>query len=260
MIWHKVWDKLVARFSVVAIDLRGYGRSSKPAGDERHAVYGKQAMSQDCVNVMTKMGHSRFFVCAHDRGARVAHKLLVDHPASVIKAILLDICPTVAMFGATNFDFASAYYHWFFLIQPSPFPEDMILANPEAFMKRSLGRHPTGESEVFTEETYASYLSVMRDPAAVHAMCEDYRAAASIDIEQHKQDDEQGRKIKAPLLVLWGKKGVVEKLFDAVAEWKKASDSSVEGESLDSGHYIPEEVPEVLLDHILQFFGPMDEI
>ena len=253
--WHKVWDQLISRFTLIAIDLRGYGRSSKPRGNDQHVNYSKRTMARDCVNVMSGLGYESFYICAHDRGARVAHQLLVDYPALVLKAILLDICPTAAMYEATNFNFAFSYYHWFFLIQPAPFPEEMILANPEAFLKRQTGRHLSGEGDVFAPEVYQSYLSMLKNPAAVHAMCEDYRAAASIDLEDQRQDAAQGKKIRQPMLILWGKKGVVQQQFDAIAEWKKVSDSSVEGLALDCGHYIPEEAPAALLEQIFDFFS-----
>lgn len=210
-------------------------------------------MAQDCVDVMSALGYDNFYVCAHDRGARVAHKLCVDHPISVRKAILLDIAPTLAMYGKMDFAFAKAYYHWFFLIQDAPYPEKLISASPETFLEYNMGaRHGRG-LEIFEKECYESYLNVMREPAAVHAMCEDYRAAASIDLEDHKKDNEAGRWIQCPLMVLWGKHGVIEKCFQALEEWGKVS-STVVGESLDCGHHIPEEASEALLSRVLEFF------
>ncbi|KAL9104760.1 MAG: hypothetical protein Q9163_000310 [Psora crenata] len=200
---------------------------------------------------MAQMGHDKFYICAHDRGARVAHKLCVNHPDMVLKAMFLDIAPTLAMYNRTDFTFAKAYYHWFFLIQPSPFPEDLINSNPEAFMEASMGRQ--ARMKIFNQDCLKSYTEVMKDPAAVHAMCEDYRAAASIDLEEHKEDDHKGRKIQCPIMVLWGQQGIIEKCFDAIEEWKKVSNSTVAGESLDCGHYIPEEAPDALLSHILRF-------
>ena len=232
---------------MVALDLRGYGQSSKPAADETHSTYSKRVMAQDCVDVMSKLGHNdAFYICAHDRGARVAHKLCVDHPGRVKKAIFLDIAPTLAMYSKTDYVFAKAYFHWFFLIQPSPLPESFLLnADPEAFL-----RAPKGAFHPFCLE---SYKRMLKDPACVHAMCEEYRASASVDLDAHREDEERGRRIQCPLMVLWGKSGIIEKCFDAVAEWKAVSDSSVVGESLDCGHYIPEERPEELLAHITAF-------
>ena len=235
----------------MALDLRGYGFSSKPAGDDRHSNYSKSVMAQDCVRIMTQMGYNKFYICAHDRGARVAHKLCVNHPEMVLKAMFLDIAPTLAMYTKTDFTFAKAYYHWFFLIQPSPLPEDLINGNPTVFMEVSMGRH--AGLKMFNQDCLKSYIDVMKNPAAVHAMCEDYRAAASIDLEEAREDEEMGRKIQCPVMVLWGKHGIIEKCFDAIGEWKKVSRSTVVGESLDCGHYIPEEAPEALLEHIQKF-------
>ena len=248
--WHRVADQLAHTYTVIALDLRGYGKSSKPPSDDRHETYSKRTMAHDCIEVMRQLGYDKFYICAHDRGARVAHKLLIDYPKTVIKAMLLDICPTLAMYNATDFIFASAYWHWFFLIQPAPFPEDLILSNPEAFALKQLGRVQPG---VFDEGVHASYTEMMKDPTGVHAMCEDYRAAASIDMEEHKHDEEEGRKIQCPLMVVWGKQGLIEKKFDAVAEWQKVSGSTVEGASIDCGHFIPEEAPEATLQKILGF-------
>ncbi|KAL8714499.1 MAG: hypothetical protein Q9225_006557 [Loekoesia sp. 1 TL-2023] len=203
---------------------------------------------------MSALGYRNFYLCAHDRGARVAHKLCVDHPTCVSKAIFLDIAPPLAMYDKTDFNFAKAYYHWFFLIQDAPYPETLISASPETLLEYTMGgRHERG-LEVFEKACYESYLKAMRNPAAVHAMCEDYRAGASIDLEDHKKDNEAGRWIQSPLMVLWGKHGVIEKRFQAVEEWEKISSSTVVGESLDCGHFIPEEAPEALLSRILDFF------
>ncbi|KAG8531208.1 uncharacterized protein KY384_004566 [Bacidia gigantensis] len=253
LMWHRIARRLAQKYSVVAIDLRGYGKSSKPAGDDSHAIYSKRTMAKDCIAVMTKLGHAKFYICAHDRGARVAHQLCIDHPSHVEKAILLDIAPTLAMYEQADMLFATAYYHWFLLIQKSPFPETLISANPEAFMDYQMGGRHSPTIQIFDSEAYDSYLEAMRDPAAVHAMCEDYRAAATIDLEHQREDIKEGRKIQCPLMILWGKNGLIEKKYDAIAEWKKVSASTVEGEALDCGHYIPEELPETLLEKIETF-------
>ena len=195
----------------------------------------------------------KFYICAHDRGARVAHELCVEYPESVLKAMLLDIAPTLVMFSQTDFTFAKAYYHWFFLIQPYPFPEDLINANPEGFMAHMQRQRNSKDESFFSPECLRSYVDMMKDPAAVHATCEDYRASASIDMENQKEDMEKGRKIQCPLMVIWGGKGLIGKCYDAIEEWKKVSASTVVGESLDCGHYIPEEVPEALLSRIQGF-------
>ncbi|KAI4253194.1 MAG: hypothetical protein LQ352_003826 [Teloschistes flavicans] len=252
-IWHRVAGQLAECYTVVALDLRGYGASSKPPGDERHETYSKHAMAQDCVDVMSALGHDSFYICAHDRGARVTHKLCVDHPQRVRKAILLDIAPTLVMYEKTDFTFAKAYYHWFFLIQDAPYPEKLIGANPEAFIGYGGGGRPRDAIVFFGQECYDSYLDGLKDPATVHAMCEDYRASASIDMDDHRKDNEAGRKIQCPLMVLWSEHGVIEKCFSPIIEWKNVSSSTVAGENVDCGHYIPEESPAVVLEKILEF-------
>jgi haloacetate dehalogenase len=238
--WHRVAPGLAQRFTVVATDLRGYGDSAKPAGGDRHVAYSKRAMAQDQVEVMAALGHSSFFVAAHDRGARVAHRMALDHPQAVKKLAVLDIVPTRMMYAASDQTFATAYFHWYFLIQPAPFPETLIGANPDFFIKFQMGRRHGGLS-VFAADAMSEYLRCFRDPAAIHASCEDYRAAAGIDLEHDSADGE--RKVKSPLLALWGKQGVIELCFDALADWSKAA-SDVRGQALDCGHYLAEEKPD----------------
>lgn len=253
-IWHLIADQLAKTYTVILIDLRGYGMSSKPTGKDDHSTYSKREMAQDCVRIMDAFvvkSHS-FFVCAHDRGARVAHKLMVDHPDRVKKAILLDIAPTAAMYRKTDFDFAKAYYHWFFLIQKSPYPENMISANSDAFMDAHMGSRYAGLTK-FNESCMKEYRAMMRDPTAVHATCEDYRASASIDLEENTEDEKAGRKIACPIMVLWGKHGVIEKCFDNLKEWRAVSNAEVVGQNVDTGHYIPEEAPQVVLEKIQEF-------
>jgi len=249
-IWHGVAAELSSQFTIIAIDLRGYGASSKPSGVDN---YVKSAMARDCTTVMEQLGYSSYFICAHDRGARVAHKLLVDFPHRVKKAIFLDICPTLAMYTKTNFDFAKAYFHWFFLIQKSPMPENMISNDPRGFAERYMGNRYAPLS-MFHPNCFEEYVKGLSDPDAVHAMCEDYRAAASLDLEEARRDIDADNLIQTPLRVLWGQHGVIEKCFDAVQEWKAVSKSSVEGGNLDCGHYIPEEAPELVVQNIREFF------
>lgn len=251
-IWHLIADQLAESYSVVAMDLRGYGRSSKPSSPVDHSMYKKLYMARDAVLVMSHLGFEEFFVCAHDRGARVVHKMMVSFRPQVKKAMLLDIAPTATMYSKTNFDFAKAYYHWFFLIQQSPYPENMISANPDAFMDAHMRSRSAGHT-LFNAECVKEYRATMRDPAAVHATCEDYRAAASIDLEESAEDERLGKKIECPIMVLWGKKGVIEKCFDALEDWRAVSNAMVVGESVNAGHYIPEEVPEILLEQIGRF-------
>jgi haloacetate dehalogenase len=254
MIWHKVAPVLAERFTLVLPDLRGYGRSSKPQGLEDHSNYSKRAMAQDLVTLMHRLGHERFAVCAHDRGARVTHRMLLDHPGCVSRAMLLDIAPTLAMYEQTSMDFARAYWHWFFLIQKAPLPERMIEADIEFYAKSvMISRHlaPTA----FAPEAWQDYLECLRLPGAIHALCEDYRAAASIDLEHDRVSRDAGHKVQCPLHVLWGERGIIERCFDALTEWRKVA-VNVSGQSLDCGHYIPEEAPQELLAHINAFFQP----
>ncbi|KAL6716006.1 hypothetical protein ACLMJK_006968 [Lecanora helva] len=253
-IWHLVASKLTDTYTVVALDLRGYGQSSKPTAGEDHKTYSKKTMAQDCIGVMTTLGHEHFYVCAHDRGARVAHKMCVEHPDKVRKAMFLDIAPTLAMYSKTDLAFAKAYWHWFFLIQPSPLPEKLILANPRAFIENTMGGPNGVNIGDFDRIALESCVNQLGDEDCVRGMCEDYRASAGIDLEEAREDIEKGRRIKCPLRVLWGKKGVVEAQFDALVEWRAVTEGDlVDGESIGCGHYIPEHAPEELLRHIREF-------
>ncbi|KAK6225212.1 hypothetical protein QIS74_01259 [Colletotrichum tabaci] len=253
-IWHRVAEQVVDRYTVVAVDIRGYGRSSKPEGVESYA---KSAMARDCVTVMDHLGYAGtpFFVCAHDRGARVAHKLCVDSPDRVRAVVLLDICPTLVMYKTTDFRFARAYFHWFFFIQQAPLPEELVGASPRRFAELfMLGRDPRSLA-VFGQDNFDYYVSVLEQPEAVHAMCNDYRASATLDLDEAEADLAAGRLIRSPLLVLWGKQGVIEECFDAVKEWQAVTseDISVKGYSVGSGHYIPEQAPDDVVKAITEF-------
>lgn len=254
-IWHRVAPKLTDTFSVVLLDLRGYGSSSKPANDITQ--YAKSTMARDCAVVMEQLGHKSFYLCGHDRGARVGHKLCVDYPDRVKKAIFLDICPTLAMYEATDFEFASAYFHWFFLIQKSPLPESMILGNSRGVAEMFMGGRQGDGLKIFEQECFEEYVKALSDPDTVHSMCQDYRAAATLDMEEQRKDIADGKQISCPLRVLWGKHGVVEKCFDALAEWRKVTDEkvSVDGHAVESGHYIPEQAPEDVISSIREFFS-----
>ncbi|KAJ9157922.1 Fluoroacetate dehalogenase [Pleurostoma richardsiae] len=253
-IWHRVAPQLTGKYTVVILDLRGYGESSKP-GDL--SAYAKSAMARDCAVVMEQLGFKSFYVCAHDRGARVTHKLCVDFPERVRKAIILDICPTLAMYTSTDFEFAKAYFHWFFLIQKEPLPETLISGSPRRFAELFMGgRQPRG-LQIFDQESFASYVKVLEDPVAVHAMCQDYRASATLDLDEARDDLNNGKLVRCPLRVLWGKHGVIEKCFDAMKEWRAVTEEgiNVDGHSLDSGHYIPEQVPDDVMFNILEFLA-----
>jgi haloacetate dehalogenase len=258
LIWHKTAPLLTSSYMCILIDLRGYGQSSKPPSTvaENHKPYSKSVMAGDCVAVMKALGYERFGVVGHDRGARVAHKLCVDFPENVSKVLLLDIAPTLAMFGATDQAFATAYYHWFFMIQPEPFPEKLFLGNPELFAERSFGGSYAGTKGWLDDEARTEYVKLFGDEAGVHAMCEDYRAAATIDLEEAREDLKEGRKVKCDLRVLWGKNGFVARMGgnDCLGEWKAVCEGGVSGEGVESGHYIPEEAPEVVIRHVKELF------
>lgn len=250
-IWRKVAPQLAARFTVVAADLRGYGESSKPAGLPDHSNYSKRAMARDQVAVMQALGHERFFVCGHDRGGRVAHRLALDHPERVAGVAVLDIAPTKAMYEQTTMAFARAYYHWFFLIQSPPLPETLIGANPEAWLRHHMTRQ--AGLAPFLPDGWPEYVRCFSDPAAIHASCEDYRAAATIDLQHDAESIAAGQEIACPLLALWGAHGVIEKLFKPLDEWRRVA-GDVRGKALACGHYIPEEAPDALLGELLAFF------
>jgi len=248
--WHRIAPRFAEHYTVVCSDLRGYGDSSKPDGGADHAGYSKRAMAADQVEVMRALGFSRFRLAGHDRGARVAHRLCLDRPDAVLRVAMLDISPTRIMYGATDKAFATAYYHWFFLIQPFDLPERLIGADPVYYLRRKLAGWSSGLRH-FDPRALAEYERCFGDPATIHASCEDYRAAASIDLE-HDAADADAR-IACPLLVLWGSKGVVNRLFDPVRDWRSVA-ADVRGKVLPSGHFLAEEAPEETAAELLDFF------
>jgi haloacetate dehalogenase len=252
-IWHKVAQQLAQRFTVIAADLRGYGDSGKPPGLPDHSNYAKRTMGQDQIDLMAQLGFGRFFLMGHDRGGRVGYRMALDHPEAIRKLVLLDIAPTLAMYEQTTMAFATAYFHWFFLIRPAPFPEMLIGAQPELYLKQTIGGRSAGLAP-FTPQAYAEYLRCLQDPATIHGICEDYRASAGIDLEHERSDLAAGNKIRCDTLVLWGRQGVIQKCFDPLAEWRRLA-ASVDGKALDCGHYVPEEAPDALLAEVLPFFA-----
>ena len=247
--WRKIAPELAKSFTVVLPDLRGYGDSGKPAGGEGHVNYSKRAMALDQVEVMTALGFDTFAFVGHDRGARVGHRLALDHPDRVTKLALLDICPTLHMYNTTNRLFATFYYHWFFLIQPPPFPETLIGSNVELTLKQSMGAVMPAAIE---PEAFAEYLRCFNDPAAIHAGCEDYRAAATIDLEHDRADLD--KKIACPLHLLWGARGLVGQMYDVLAVWRERA-SNVSGKALPCGHWVAEEVPNETLEELKAFLA-----
>lgn len=252
-IWHKVAPTLAQHFTLVAADIRGYGDSSKPAGLSDHANYAKRAMAQDQVTLMRTLGFERFLVLAHDRGARVAHRLAMDHAQAVRRLVTLDIAPTLAMYEQTDEAFARAYWHWLFLIQPAPLPERLIEADPARYITDLMGKRSAGLAP-FDPRALAEYQRCIALPGAAHATCEDYRAAATIDLQHDRADREAGRKLTMPLLALWGEEGVVHRCFQPLAEWQRVA-VDVQGGPLPCGHYIAEEAPEALLARVMPFLA-----
>ena len=251
-IWSQVAPELAKQFTVVAADLRGYGASSKPHGIADHSTYSKRSMAADQHALMQSLGFDEFFLVGHDRGGRVSHRLAMDFPESVLRLMVLDISPTLTMYDNTTMEFAQGYWHWFFLIQPEPVPETLIGANPEYWLKNHMGRHAgTG---IFSPERWAEYLAGASHPESMHAMCEDYRAAATIDLIHDRDDRAAGKKLLAPLKVLWGEHGLVNKCFKPLDDWKEVA-NEVTGSAVPSGHYIPEEIPEILLEEVRTFFN-----
>jgi len=250
-LWHAVAPRLAERFSIVAADLRGYGDSGQPASTPDHAAHSKRAMARDMVEVMAALGHDRFMVAGHDRGGRVTHRMLLDHGAAVQRAAVLDICPTLTTFERMTTALAHAYYHWFFLSQAADLPERMIGADPGHYLMTKLANWSSGFAG-FDPGALAEYRRCFAMPAVVHASCEDYRAAVSIDLEHDRAD--LHRKPAQPLLVLWGEQATMHKHFDVLETWRERADD-VRGRVLPCGHYLPEEQPDAVFAEFMKFFG-----
>ncbi|AXX95540.1 alpha/beta fold hydrolase [Arcobacter ellisii] len=250
IMWHKVVEKLSKEYYIICPDLRGYGDSSKPKGDEKHLIYSKKSMAKDMITLMQKLGFDKFFVAGHDRGARVTHRMCLDYPNNILKACVMDITPTYHMFKNTNQAFATGYYHWFFLIQPDFLPETMIGNNPRYYLEEKLKRW-SAKGSVFDKKAIDEYVRCF-DKDSIHATCEDYRAGASIDMSDDEKD--RNRKISTPLLVLWGEKGFVNRTYDVLNVWKEYA-LDVGGEALDCGHFLPEEKPKEVSQKLKEFFN-----
>jgi haloacetate dehalogenase len=251
VIWHKVAPALAQHFTVIAADLRGYGDSGKPPGAADHSNYSKRRMAQDQVELMRSLGYESFAVIGHDRGGRVGARMALDHPAAVTRLVTLDVAPTLAMYEQTSFAFARAYWHWFMLVRPAPFPETLIRADPDLYLKQTIGARSAGLAP-FMAQAYAEYLRCLSDPSTAHGICEDYRASITIDLEHDRATLAAQERIACPFMALWGAQGVIEQCFDPLAEWR-AYAPHVQGGSLPCGHYIPEETPQLLLDRVLPF-------
>ncbi|WP_422037081.1 alpha/beta fold hydrolase [Roseibium sp.] len=252
IVWRKVATRLAAAgYTVIAPDLRGYGDSGKPGSDAEHLPYSKRVMAGDQIALMESLDHERFSVIGHDRGGRVAHRLALDFPDAVERLSVLDIAPTRTMYAQTDKEFATRYFWWFFLIQPHDFPERMIGGDPEYFLRRHISGQVRTEGAV-GEDAIAEYLRTYRNPETIHAICEDYRASATIDLE-HDEADAHHR-VAAPLLALWGAKSVVGELYDVISTWQEKADN-VTGCALPCGHAIPEEAPDELTARLLAFLS-----
>ena len=247
VMWHKVAPQLACDYTVICADLRGYGDSSKPRGIPGHANYSKRAMALDMAEAMEKLGFARFHVVGHDRGGRVAHRLARDHGRRVQTLTVLDISPTLKMYQSTTMQFAKAYYHWFFLIQEAPLPEQMLEGLGPRYILTRLGRGKSG-IKVFDRRALAEYTRCF-DP---HSTCEDYRAAATIDLVHDRKDLK--KKLQMPVLALWGRQGVIAALFDCLADWREVA-ADVRGRALQCGHFIPEEKPKELLAELRCFLA-----
>ena len=258
VMWHRVAQRLQQDFYLVMPDLRGYGDSSKAPGLPDHSNYSKRALAHDMVALMDLLGVQQFGVCGHDRGGRVAHRLALDHPTRVQRLCVIDIAPTLDMYAATDFEFAKAYYHWFHLIQPQPLPETMIGGNPKAYLHATLGAWGYQGATAFEPAALAEYERCFCQSATIHALCEDYRASASIDLVHDRdsraaQANGQG-KIMCDTLVLWGERGVVQRLFQPLALWQAQCAAQVTGHALPAGHFIPEELPQDTAAQLAAFF------
>ncbi len=250
VMWHKVAPSLARHFTVVASDLRGYGDSSKPRGAPDHANYSFRAMAADQVEVMSRLGFETFSAVGHDRGARVLHRMALDHPQAVVRSVLLDILPTRVLYAHTDREFATRYWEWFFLIQGDDLPEKLLSGNPEAFLRYEIGE--LVQRGVISDEVWREYLRALSTEDAIHGMCEDYRAGATIDLEHDSAD--AARRVLCPLMVLWGDRNPVWKRFDMLDVWRQFAPAAVGG-AIHAGHYLAEEAPDELLHKLLPFLS-----
>lgn len=257
VMWHRVAPKLAERFTVVCPDLRGYGQSFKPEASADHAPYAKRAMALDGVELMARFGHQDFLLAGHDRGGRVAHRLALDFPDKVRKLAVLDIVPTIEHFERTDMAFAMGYYHWFWLAQPHPFPESVINAAPDAWFRAHTSREPKDDG-FFHPDALADYMAAARTPAAITGMCEDYRAAATIDLVHDRESREAGEVVRCPMLALWGAKGKIGKWYEPLEIWRRYCSNDVSGGPVASGHYLAEEAPDEVSARFLDFYGEPD--
>lgn len=255
VMWHRVAPGLAERHTVVVADLRGYGDSSRPAPRSDHGPASKRAMAADQVGLMRRLGFERFALVGHDRGARVAHRLCLDHPDVVTRVALLDIVPTRHALTHVDRALAQAYYHWFFLAQEPDLPERLIGADPGYWVRRKLDQWSGAAGiDAFAPEAVEEYVRCFSDPDVIRASCEDYRAGASIDLEHDEVDAAAGRRVECPALVLWGAEGFVGRTYDVAGVWKQYA-ADVRGQALDCGHFPAEEAPEATLAALGDFLA-----
>lgn len=252
--WHAIAPELARQFTVIAPDLRGYGGSLKPPATADHAPYAKREMARDLVELMAALGFARFSVVSHDRGARVSHRLALDHPSAVERLAVLDIVPTIEHLERTDMSFALGYYHWFWFAQPHPFPENLISAAPDIWFRAHTSREPKDDG-FFHPDALADYLAHIRDPEMIRGMCEDYRAAVTIDLVHDRESRSNGDKVRCPMLVLWGSNGKIGAWYDPLAIWRDYASATVTGGPVNSGHYLAEEKPEEVLGYLRRFLA-----
>ncbi len=255
VMWHRVAPKLAEKFSLVIADLPGYGWSDVPKSDAQHMPYSKRAMAQAMVDAMEKLGHVHFALAGHDRGGRVSYRLALDHPGRLSKLATLDIMPTYDYWLKMDYRFALKVYHWPFLAQPAPLPETLLGGNPDFYLKNKLSSWShTKDLSVFDPRALEHYLAAFRDPLRIHAMCEDYRAGATLDFDHDKADKDAGTKITIPMLALWGNAGIAQSAATPLDVWKTWA-TNVRGQPVNSGHFLTEEDPEATAAALLDFLG-----
>ncbi len=250
--WHKIAPALIKRYKIICPDIPGYGKSFKPKISKDHKNYSKVSMASDINEFMTMLGFNKFYFIGHDRGARIGHRLALNYPNKVLKLILLDIIPTIEHFERTNKEFAMGYYHWFWLAQRYPIPESVINKAPEEWFFAHTSREKK-DKDFFAPRALNDYLECVKNPETIRAICEDYRAAASIDLKDDEISRKQNIKIKMPILVLWGKKGKIEQWYDPLPIWQKYCVQKVKGYGIDTGHYLAEENPGQIIKSIKSF-------
>ncbi|AKJ27333.1 alpha/beta fold hydrolase [Caldimonas brevitalea] len=253
VMWHRVARHLAERFWLVMPDLRGYGDTDTPVSDRDHLAYSKRTMAADMLGLMRSLGHDRFSVVGHDRGGRVAHRLALDHPEAVAKLCVIDIAPTLDMYESTDMRFASAYYHWFHLIQPTPLPERMLGGDPRFYLHWTLGGWGATGLAHLESQALGEYERCFCRAESLHAICEDYRASAGVDLEHDRASRAAGQRVTCPLQLITGERGVVERLFDPVALWQAQCNGEVQAVRLPAGHFVPEEAPGATADALLRF-------